>query len=121
MNYLFLLSCGRSTLRPYCWVLTFPLTAHPLPAHRFPISDFRLISCLSVTPDYILAGGYLFQCHRAAGMKFLCGDTYLGTKTELCSVGEGSRCIVVDAGGIHFKEEAVCGTPVLCYDTLAMS
>ena len=35
-----LIVLGRCTQRPYCWVLTFPLTAHPLHAHRFPFSPF---------------------------------------------------------------------------------
>ena len=42
-------------------------------------------------------------------MKFLCGDTYLGTKTELRSVGEGSGGIVIDTGGIHLEEETLGG------------
>ena len=53
-------------------------------------------------------------------MEFLGGDAYLGTESELCSVGEGSWCIVVDTSGIYLEEETVGGAPVLCYDTLAM-
>ena len=53
-------------------------------------------------------------------MEFLGGDAYLGTESELCSVGEGSRCIVVDTGGIYLEEETVGGLLVLRNYTLAM-
>jgi hypothetical protein len=42
-------------------------------------------------------------------MKFLCGDTYLGTKTELRSVGEGSGGIVIDTSCVHFAKETLGG------------
>ena len=42
-------------------------------------------------------------------MEFLCGDTYLGTKSELRTIGKGSRRIVIYTSGIHLEEEALVG------------
>ena len=60
----------------------------PLPWEGLGEGPLHSPSCLSVTPYYILAGGYLFQCHGATGVEFLSGDAYLGTESELGSVGE---------------------------------
>ena len=43
---------------------------------------------LPLAVDETLVGGEFLKTHRATWTKFLGGDAYLGTKTELGTIGE---------------------------------
>jgi len=63
---------------------------------------------LPAAEDNPLVAGYLPECHRAAGMKFLGAYAYLSTQAKLRAVGEAGAGIGINAGSIHLVEKPHC-------------
>ena len=67
---------------------------------------------LTVTVDYILGTGQLFQTHRAAGVHLLGGNADLGTQTELTAVGKAGGGIDIYCRTVHLRRKGGNGFTV---------
>ena len=76
---------------------------------------------LPLAIDEPLVGGELLESHRATGTKFLGGDAYLGTKTELGTIGERGGSIPIDTGGIDTCLELAGTSFVIGNDAFTVS
>lgn len=76
---------------------------------------------LAVAFDDPFVGGHLVQGHWAAGVELLGADAYLGSESELRSVGERCGRVDIDAGGVDKERELSCIGLALGDDALAVA
>ena len=86
---------------------------------RDRITRLRL-SDLTVAPDYVFIGSDLGQRHRTASVKFLGGDTDLGSEAELSAIGKRGGRIHIYTRGVNLLKESILRRLILGNNSLAV-
>ena len=75
---------------------------------------------LSIAPNHILVGYKFIDPHRAAGVKFIRGNTDFRPHTEFAAIGKPRGGVVVNHGGINAVEEFFHRFGISCKNTIAV-
>ena len=75
---------------------------------------------LACATDSVLVAGEFTQTHWASGVELVGGDTDFRSEAKLTTIGEASRRVVHDAGGIDGAEELLGFRDIRGDDTIGM-